>query len=318
MDFISISPSDDDLYSPHQVGPIHFPFTIQPTPARVVGSDASVPGPGKRRTVPSAVHIPHGSSLLNIQSQYHSSDDSSVSPSPPPQRVEEEQPQVTGNSRRQPRPTPSPTRPTSINTRSRTQRHHAPARSPGRQTTPNISDWTVASLQKAPRDKGIPFHRTDNKANFSKSSRQHAARAVPTAASPPRVTSSRGAMAPQEVTKTGQHVFLRPKWDLPGPRDPVGAPGVPPRPPRWRIAGSSSRLAPWRAASRLPRHLLPARGSSGGRSQRRPALGCQRPLLPQGNNFGSTIGGVKLAAYLFIYLCMYYLTIFSCKSSFSS
>ena len=36
------------------------------------------------------------------------------------QRVEEEQPQVTGNSRRQPRPTPSPIRPTSINTRSRT------------------------------------------------------------------------------------------------------------------------------------------------------------------------------------------------------
>ena len=84
------------------------------------------------------------------------------------QRVEEEQPQVTGNSRRQPRPTPSPTRPTSINTCSRTQCHHAPARSPGRQTTPNISDWTVASLQKALRDKGIPFHRTDNKAKLLK------------------------------------------------------------------------------------------------------------------------------------------------------
>ena len=99
---------------------------------------------------------------------------------------------------------------------------------------------------------------------------------------------------------------------------PSAPPRVPPLPPRWRITAFSSRLAPWRAASRLPRHLLPARGSSGGRSQRRPALGCQRLLLPQGSNFGSTIGGVKLTAYLFIYVCIYYLIIFLCKSSSSS
>ena len=168
------TPLDEELYSPNQVGPSNYPHIIHPTPARVVCSNASVPEtplslikqPRKRHTVPSAVHIPHGSSLLNIQSQYHSSDDSSVSPSPPPPESRGRTTSRSGNSRRQPRPTPSPTRPTSINTRSRTQRHHAPARSPGRQTTPNISDWTVASLQKAPRDKGIPFHRTDNKAKL--------------------------------------------------------------------------------------------------------------------------------------------------------
>ena len=111
---------------------------------------------------------PYGSSLPNIQSQYHSSDDSSVSPSPPPPESRGRTTSRSGKSRRQPRPTPSPTRPASINTRSRTQRHHAPARFPGRQTTPNISDWTVASLQKALRDKSIPFHRTDNKAKLFK------------------------------------------------------------------------------------------------------------------------------------------------------
>ena len=176
------SPAKDGLYLDFSIGRgavlaepgRSSPCFVRPAPARVVCSNASVPGaplslverPGKRHTVPSVVHIPHGSSLLNIQSQYHSSDDSSVSPSPPP--PESRGRTTSGNSRRQPRPTPSPTRPTSINTRSRTQRHHAPARSPGRQTTPNISDWTVASLQKAPRDKGIPFHRTDNKAKLFK------------------------------------------------------------------------------------------------------------------------------------------------------
>ena len=170
MDFISISPSDGEPCSPNWVGPVH--ALSVPRRRESFAPTHRCPGPplslvertGKRHTVPFVVHIPHGSSLLNIQSQYHSSDDSSVSPSPPP--PESRGRTTSGNSRRQPRPTP--TRPTSINTRSRTQRHHAPARSPGRQTTPNISDWTVASLQKAPGDKGIPFHRTDNKAKLFK------------------------------------------------------------------------------------------------------------------------------------------------------
>ncbi len=49
-------------------------------------------------------------------------------------------------------------------TRHRLQHHHAPTRSPNCQTASKISDWTVATLQRALKDRGIPFHRTDNKA----------------------------------------------------------------------------------------------------------------------------------------------------------
>ncbi|CAK6969146.1 serine/arginine repetitive matrix protein 1-like [Scomber scombrus] len=46
-------------------------------------------------------------------------------------------------------------------TRSRSTRHHAPPKSPASQLSSKISDWTVATLHKVLRERGIHFHRTD-------------------------------------------------------------------------------------------------------------------------------------------------------------
>lgn len=45
----------------------------------------------------------------------------------------------------------------------RSQCHHTPVRSPDRQPSLKISKWTVATLQRAVKVRGIPFHREDNK-----------------------------------------------------------------------------------------------------------------------------------------------------------
>lgn len=170
MDCMSLSPSDNDLFRPNQVGPLNYPH--QPTPAGVGNfSKASVPETplslikqhrnqrSASHAIPSTVHISHGSSLLNIQSQHYSSSDFSASPSllPPERRGR------TGSrsgSSCQLFPTPLPPRRTStprhfthhpglIITCSRTQHHHAPARSPGHQA--NHLQW----------DSSIPAENTE-------------------------------------------------------------------------------------------------------------------------------------------------------------
>ncbi|CAK6983869.1 serine/arginine repetitive matrix protein 1-like, partial [Scomber scombrus] len=123
----------------------------------------------------SVVSIPPGSSLLNLR-DYSSSDDSSTSPgtSPPPAKRGRSMSRASSRGTRS-YPTPSPARKipapqlrsdTSLSTRSRSTRHHAPPRSPTSQLPSKISDWTVATLHKVMRERGIHSHRTDNKAKL--------------------------------------------------------------------------------------------------------------------------------------------------------
>ena len=188
MDFVSLSPSDDDLFDRHQEDQIlnHHQSTSQdPTGSFPTASVPETPLPaarmpsGKRATptpVFSTVHIPPGSSLLNIQN-YSSSEDSSASPSrsppstkSPPSAKRERSGPKTVHRRRRDSPTPSPTRlalahrhrpDTSLTTRSGS-RH----RFPGCLPDSKISDWTVVTLHKTLKEKGIPFHRSDNKAKL--------------------------------------------------------------------------------------------------------------------------------------------------------
>ncbi|CAK6977074.1 serine/arginine repetitive matrix protein 1-like [Scomber scombrus] len=170
MDFISLSPSDDDVFgeSPHTQ-----------RQGLQLSEEAAI-SPPRRRPVPagsvsSVITIPPGSFLLNLQN-YSSSDDSSTSPGTPPPPAK----RGRGISRASSRgtcsyPTPSPARiipapqlrsDAGVSTRSRSTRHHTPPRSPTSQLSSKISDWTVATLHKVLRERGIHFHSTDNKAKL--------------------------------------------------------------------------------------------------------------------------------------------------------
>ncbi|CAK6967121.1 serine/arginine repetitive matrix protein 1-like [Scomber scombrus] len=149
MDFISLSPSDDDIFdgSPRtqSQGP---QLSEEAAMSPVLSVPETAPSlllhQPRRQLVPagsmsSVVSIPPGSSLLNLR-DYSSSDDSSTSlgTSPPPAK----------------------------RGRGMSTCHHAPPSSPTSQLPSKISDWTVATLHKVLRERGIHFHRTDNKAKL--------------------------------------------------------------------------------------------------------------------------------------------------------
>ena len=172
MDFVSLSPSDDDLFHRDQDhnSPEADITSVPETPTPVAQTMSKTQATSKTtNSVLSMVRIPPGSSLLNLQGYRTSPDESSVSPSPPHAAAK----RGRGNSRTERRhrwnsPTPSPPKITPASRRSpdhtnrptrRSQHHHAPARSPDQPLYSNISDWKVATLQKALKDKGIKFHR---------------------------------------------------------------------------------------------------------------------------------------------------------------
>ena len=190
MDLASLSPSYDDLFagdqtdnvqSFHQQTPAdqnseaeNFSAVAVPeTPLSRARQQPRKPA-SRSSSVSSVVHIPPGSSLINIQDNCSSPGTSSPSPSPPPSSARRGRGHSGAAHRRLCRsPTPSPTRltqaprhrpdNTGCTTRRRSQRHHAPVRNLDSRPSAKISDWTVATLQKTLRDKGIQFHRTDNK-----------------------------------------------------------------------------------------------------------------------------------------------------------
>ena len=90
MDFVSLSPSDDDLFRRdqdyHSPEADNFRFTSLPeTPISVTQKTPRKRVSSKNtNSVSSMVRIPPGLSLLNIQDYHSLPEESSVSPSPPP------------------------------------------------------------------------------------------------------------------------------------------------------------------------------------------------------------------------------------------
>ena len=140
MDFVSLSPSDDDLFRRDQdhysseANNFPIPETLIPVAQKPSRKWAS----SKSNCVSSMVRIPPGSSLLNIQDYHSSPDHTFVSPSPPPSAAKRGWGHYgTEICCRCSSPTPSPPRGEASRLRSdntgRTtcwsQCHHAPVRS---------------------------------------------------------------------------------------------------------------------------------------------------------------------------------------------
>ena len=154
----------------------NFPVTPIPValqPSRTRSSQKST------NFVSSMVRVPPGSSLLHIQNYHSSSDDSPVSPSPPPSAAKRglgksgaeshrrcSLPQFADSFTSKKRSPPHRSANTGRTTR-QSQCLHTPADFPDRLSTSKITDWTVTTPQKTLNGKWILFHQMDYKAKLS-------------------------------------------------------------------------------------------------------------------------------------------------------